>query len=301
MPGPTVDRSIPTAGLVDRRAELLGAPGGDARDSELDIVTDELRRRLADVPTVVRRIDPAEPGELPNRLAALEPVHPIAGPADLADRLDVDRRLFALQHPLLPDRPMNVVWVALCTGVPTSIHAVLDPTAPALDPGTADTAVFYSIWNAEPGLDGLGRGRDLIEGAVGELRTELPGLSTFVTLSPIPGYRAWAVTHAAESGAAETGARAEADEQALLCDCATYLTTRRHDGRPLDPVARFHLGNGARLWRINARADLSDRGRQRSWGLMANYRYEPEDRAANRAQLTAGTVPVSDEVRALLG
>ena len=220
-------------------------------------------------------------------------MHPVRDGRDLADRLDADRRLFVLEHPVLPGRPMNVVWVALWRGAPGSIDDILDPEAPVADPATVDTAVFYSIWNADPGLAGLGRGRSLIEGAVDLLRAELPRVSVFVTLSPVPGLRAWV-----EAGGA--GDVDVEDQRSLLRAGATYLTSLRADGRPLDAVARFHVGNGARVWRVNADADRSARGGARSFGVMVNYRYEPEDRAANRAQLASGTVPVSPGVAALL-
>jgi malonyl-CoA decarboxylase len=286
--GPTDDA---LGALVDRRAELLDGSGADA-DRALAEVTEVLRRRRGERPPAVRRVHADDPGGLPERLAAREPVHPVTDAADLADRLDEDRRLFVLEHPLLVARPMNVVWVALSRGVPARMDQVLDPGAPMLDPRAADTAVFYSIWNAERGLAGLGRGRDLIEGAVGLLRAELPGLSTFVTLSPMPGFRAWL----ADRGARSTGP----GDPHLVRDGAAYLTSLDDAGRPIDPVARFHLGNGARLWRVNPGADRSDRGRDRSLGVMANYRYEPEDRAANRAELASGRVAVSDAVAALL-
>ena len=279
------------AALVDRRSHLLDGPTPDT-DPALAEVTDLLCRRLAAAPPVVRRVPADDPDGLPGRLAAREPVHPVTDAADLADRLDDDRRLFVLEHPLLAGRPVNVVWVALGREVPARMDQVLDPGAPPLDPDAADTAVFYSIWNAEPGLRGLGRGRDLIEGAVGLLQAELPGLSTFVTLSPMPGFRAWLTGRGART--------ADPGDPALVREGAAYLTTLDDTGRPIDPVARFHLGNGARLWRVNAAADPSTRGLDRSFGLMANYRYEPEDRAANRAGLAAGRATVSDDVAALL-
>lgn len=283
--------------LVDRRAGLLAARRGvsdDADDSgsevarELDEVTTELRAALTDG-TAVRRVDPAEP--LAGDLGTREPVNPLPEPSHLTRRLAADRRLFVIEHPELPGRPLNVLWVALVQGVPASLDVLVDPASPLLEPASADTAAFYSIWNAEPGLDGLGRGVDLIDGAATALQDELPGLATFVTLSPVPRFRSWL---------GPRGPQRPADGD-LLRLAARYLSTIGGDGRPLDPVARFHLGNGARLWRVNADADTSDLGRRRSWGVMANYRYAPEDRAANRAELAAGRVPVSPSVAGLAG
>ena len=285
-------RPSPVA-LLERRAELLSRRARtDAEQHDLDDLTRALRDILAGEPAV-RRLELEPAGGLAHRLAALEPVNPVHGEADLRDRFDVDRRVFVLEHPALVDRPMNVVWVALRRGLPDGLADVLDPALPPDDPRAADTAVFYSIWNAEPGLAGLGRGLDLLEGALGQLASELPGLSTFVTLSPIPGFRRWAATH-------EVGLDDRCPAEDLRRACALYLTGLGANGRLLDPVARFHMGNGARLLRVRAGADTSPRGRERAWGLMANYRYGPEDRAANREALAAGSPAIGDDVAGLL-
>lgn len=273
--------------LLDRRAALL--PGGAS--AELDEATEELRDLLSKGEASVRRITLDEPAELLARLSEGEQVHPVDGPEDLADRLDADRRCFVLEHSELPGRPLNVVWVALWSGVAGDVAEILDRSAPTRDPRTADTAVFYSIWNVEPGARGFPGGRRLLEGAVAALRDELPALGTFVTLSPIPGFRAWwDERHPGE----------RPPDEALLADCARYLVTQSEPGRPLDAVARFHLRNGARLFGLHRHGDTSRRGLDRSYGVMANYRYEPEDRAANRASLRSGRVAVSDRVEGWL-
>ena len=335
------DYSVPSgaADLVDRRAVLLStARPGSPEDAELSAVTRRLGRILAVGEPVVRRVTSEDPPGLAERLASAEPVHPVAGPLDLADRLDVDRRCYVIEHPGLPDRPLNVVWVALVRGVAGDLADILDPSAPAGDPAAADTAVFYSIWSIESGLSGLGRGEELIVGATELLGAELSNLSTFVTLSPVAGFRRWVEqgsrgAHAREdltdvvdrleragtgdgpwsgergSPAERTGRRrhdpeTDKDDARLADDlmrlCAEYLTTLHEGWRPIDPVARFHLGNGARLFGLNWRGDVSERGLERSWGIMANYRYAPEDRDANQSQLGSGSVPVSEEVAALL-
>lgn len=253
-------------------------------------------------------------------LAALlrrEPVNPVDDAEDpsvfdraLSDRTDVDRRVYGLVDPTAPDHPATVVWVALTRGVPRSLDALTDDREP-LRPSESDTAAFWSIWNvADETAERAGGarppgGRDLIEGAVQLLLDELPSLRTFVTLSPIPGLRRWIASlpdsdralHPSDHHRQEVH---EAPDLALEQLAARYLTTLGDDGRPLDAVARFHLGNGARLWRVNSAADRSARGAERSHGMMANYRYLPEDRRENLRMLGNGTVAVSDDVAALV-
>ncbi len=278
--------------LLDLRAALLdGAPS-----AELEATTEALRVRLEGAEPVVRRITRDEPGDLVERLAEGEVVHPIVDDEDLADRLDDDRRCYVLEHPALPGRPMNVVWVALWNGVAGDVAAILDPSEPTDDPTAADTAVFYSIWSAEPGLAGFAGGYPLLAGAMDALRSELPQLQTFVTLSPIPGFRSWYLDRHEQPGG---DSPVPGDDAALLAECVAYLTALDEDGRPVDPVARFHLGNGARLVGLHRHGDPSERGEERSFGLMANYRYGPEDLEANRRSLGAGHVALGPEVEAL--
>ena len=292
MSAATAPPDVPGPEQIDRRAHLLSLRDPDSLErEELDRLTGSLGPMMGSDDLRVRRVLSTDPPGLLERLVAREPVHPFAGPEDVADRLDDDRRCFVLEHPALPGRPFNVVWCALWTGICGDLAAILDPRAPTRDPATADAAVFYSIWNVEPGLVGLPGGARLIGAAVEALAEELPGLTTFVTLSPIPGLRSWLeADHDLDPD----------DRSGLLAAAARYLTSLRDDGRPVDPVARFHLGNGARLVAINTGADHSERGMARSYGLMANYRYEPEDRPANRSDLAAGRVAVGDAVAGLL-
>lgn len=264
--------------LIERRAELL------SRSQTLDERPDdasELARLTGTIEEIlrhghrVRYLDPAgsqRDGALAERLAAAEPVHPAASPGERRRRLAGDRRVIVIEHPALPDRPINVLWVALCSGLPRTLDEILDPHSPVIDPLSADTAVFYSIWNAEAGLSGLGRGRELVSGAAELLRGELHRIETLTTLSPVPGYRRWAEAHS--------------ESPDPLAGCARYLTEWGADGRLIDPVARFHMGNGARLWLIRTDADSSPRGQERSFGIMACYRYFPEDLEANRVALS---------------
>ncbi len=262
---------------------------GDA--DELAALTEQLGQLLRSDELVVRRLDRSEPATTLDRLVEHEPVHPFSGPDDVADRLDDDRRCYVLEHRALPGRPLNIVWCALWQGIPDDLAAILDPAAPTAVPEAADTAVFYSIWNVEPGLVGLPGGRTLLVGAIERLRAEFSHLGTFVTLSPIPGLRTWCEA---------TDQEVPEDGSDRLAMCARYLTSTRDDGRPLDAVARFHMGNGARLLSLAPDADRTRRGIDRSFGIMANYRYEPEDRAANRAALRLGTPALGDSVASLL-
>lgn len=292
------------AALLDRRAALRRARRSDPTvEAELVAATAAVQARAFDrVPPVVRALSPTGERALIARLLDDEAVHPVAPadrPAAVADRSASDRRVLVLEHPEVPGRPFHVVWVALARGVPGTMDEVIGEDRPRLAPTEADTAVFWSIWGVEPGIEGMGAGVQLIVGALDLLRAELRGLATFVTLSPVPGFRAWQ----------EARPPAATDERSRLRDCARYLTTigtssapaaGARAGRPLDPVARFHLGNGARLWRLNPRADPSSRGEARSFGIMANYRYDPEDRDANRASLRDGQVVTSAAVDELL-
>lgn len=231
-----------------------------------------------------------------------EPVNPVDDidrpdvfDRELADRTDLDRRVYELVVEDTPDRPRTVVWVALTRGTPAALVDLTDDR-PTLRPEHADTAVFWSIWNVEDAPPGPGRGRDLLDGAVALLREELPGIETFVTLSPVPGLRRWI-----DRGRRLGGSSIDpTDPDALGIAAARYLTSLGDDGRPFDAVARFHLGNGARLWRIDVDGDRSRLGIERSYGVLANYRYEPEDRVANRELLRSGTVATSADVESML-
>jgi malonyl-CoA decarboxylase len=240
----------------------------------------------------------------------------------LKNRLDSDRRCYAFFHPAMPNEPLVFVEIALTVGIATALPPLLDARAPDLDLDRADTAVFYSISNCQPGLAGVNLGTALIKQVVEELSLHLPRLRRFVTLSPIPGFRSWVERELGAGGAAlrarehellpaEPGrvlARLsdrgwdvdEAIRPALLALCARYLTTTT-EGRASDPVANFHLANGATVERVNWMADSSPTGRARSFGLMANYLYEP-DRIPERAEAyaTRGTVAVSADVRDLI-
>jgi len=309
--------------LVDLRADLLRVVNGDAELADLDR---ELKAQLATMFDVglltLRRITWEAPAALLEKLIAYEAVHAISSWDDLKNRLDSDRRCYAFFHPAMPNEPLVFVEIALTTGIATELPPLLDARAPELDLDRADTAVFYSISNCQPGLAGVNLGTALVKQVVEALRVDLPQLRRFVTLSPIPTFRTW-VEHAlaADGAGLRAGEREllpaeparvlarlsdaewdvdEAIRPALLALCARYLTTTA-EGRAVDPVANFHLANGAIVERINWMADASPVGRARSFGVMTNYLYEP-DRIPERAEAyaTKGVVPTSSEVRELI-
>nr|WP_281493789.1 malonyl-CoA decarboxylase [Ancylobacter koreensis] len=269
---------------------------------------------------VLRRIDWSTPANVLEKIIRYEAVHEIRDWNDLRARVDSpDRRCYAFFHPALVDEPLIFVEVALTKDAPPAIAPILDVKRTPLDPQTARTAVFYSISNCQKGLGGVTFGNFLIKQVVEEISREFPELRTYVTLSPVPGFRGWldaeiaseaslVVTEADRAALAPLAAvvpdeEARAALQPLIEALAAhyFLIARSAKGKPLDPVARFHLGNGARLERINAFGDLSSRGMKQAYGLMVNYRYVLEDIEKNHeAFFDRGTVVASPPVKKLL-
>jgi malonyl-CoA decarboxylase len=271
---------------------------------------------------VLRRIDWSSPADVLEKIIRYEAVHEIRGWDDLRRRLQPpDRRCFAFFHPQMPDEPLIFVEVALTRGTPSDIAALLSEDREPLPIEEADTAVFYSISNTQAGLKGVSFGNFLIKQVVEELAREAPNLKTFVTLSPVPGFAAWLATEA-EDGSGRLGdvdmslardilARSNwhfdresrtAVEPVLMNVAARYLVlTKGANGKPADPVARFHLGNGASLHRINAWADLSPNGLRQSHGVMVNYLYDPNSIERNHeAFANTGEIACSAAVRRLI-
>jgi malonyl-CoA decarboxylase len=301
--------------LVDLRADLLAVRGDDPYLGQLD---DELAAHLANLFDVglleLRRITwEHTSAAVLESLMRYEAVHEIHGWDDLRHRLDSDRRCFAYFHPAMPDEPLVFVEIALTEGLADKLQPLLDQNATTLAPDDADTAIFYSISNCQPGLAGVNLGNELIKHVVEELRRDVPGLRTFATLSPIPGFLAWAEAQLAAGELTpeerevvgdgfEPGdpAWVERARPGILSLCARYLT-RPTNGRAADPVANFHLANGASVARINWLANPAPYGMKASLGLMVNYRYEPDRIAANTKEyLDGGLIPASREVRALV-
>ena len=238
----------------------------------------------------LQRIDWRTPALVLEKLMQYEAVHEIQGWQDLRRRLASDRRCFAFFHPALPDEPIIFIEVALTKGMSDRVQPLLDPNSPVVDPGGADTAIFYSITNCQEGLRGISFGNFLIKQVAEDLGREFPRLKTFATLSPVPGFRKWlsdrAATHAELAELIEMLAAADWFESAapsarvrteLMRLCAYYLQHVKHRNEPADAVARFHLGNGARMERLNWLADTSRTGMARSAGMMVNYVYRLKD------------------------
>jgi malonyl-CoA decarboxylase len=280
--------------LVHMREQLLQGlrdhPGWAVIESELAQVLKSIFNRGL---LQFQHIDWDTPAPMLEKLIQYEAVHAIHDWREMRRRLETDRRCYALFHPAWPSEPLIFTEVALTRGVGTKVQPILDPASPVEDPRACDAAVFYSITNCQPGLRGLSFGGALIGRAVDELRAQLPRLRSFATLSPIPGFRPWL---SALAGSLETPAKviavlakinsgcwrydqpAAADlEHDLLALCSHYLLHAKRGADPADPVARFHLANGARLRRVNWLSDLSRAGVERSVGLTANYIYSPTD------------------------
>lgn len=266
-----------TALLLDLRRELLDST---KKRPELAAVDHDLTHLLGSWFNrgflELRRIDWGTPALILERLIAYEAVHEIRGFPDLKRRLERDRRCFAFFHHALPDDPLIFVEVAFVNDMPSEVAPILAMESAVGDPRRARCAVFYSITNCQEGLRGISFGNFLIKQVAADLHAELPNLKVFATLSPIPGLKSW-VQRRLPAGVPE-------DRETLEGLAAWYLTREWVDGHALDPVARFHLGNGARLDRINWAADTSAKGLAQSYGLMVNYVYDLGDVEKNHEE-----------------
>ena len=313
-PGPETATALARAAESPRR-ELLGllntAPNGmpdllAMREALLDVLPERPGLKPLDDDFLyllrawfnrgfleLRRIDWRTPAFVLEKIIDYEAVHQILDWEDLRRRLEEDRRCFGFFHPSLPDEPLVFVEVALCQGLAGSVHdLIFGAVEPDLE---ADTAIFYSISNCQGGLVGISFGDFLIKQVVHELAAEMPALRTFATLSPIPGFRGWLTTAAREKQLPRTDQLGVVDdpvwpavhgsseelEPRLLQLCAHYLLREKRGRHPLDPVARFHLRNGARLQRINWMGDPSPSGLAQSAGMMVNYVYDEAEVVAN--------------------
>jgi malonyl-CoA decarboxylase len=308
-----------TAALVRMREQLI-----DAMDhrSDLEVVDEDFLHLFASWFNrgflVLRRIDWATPARILEKIIRYEAVHEIRDWNELRARIDAPgRRCYAFFHPALVDEPLIFVEVALTRGIPAAIEPILSGNGEPADLDRASTAVFYSISNCQRGLAGVSFGHFLIKQVVEEVQRDMPRLATFVTLSPVPNFAQWLK---GERAARLPGALGEEDRAALsaldrpewwrnaesadavhdpLMRAAAwyFMRARNPRGLPHDPVARFHLGNGARLERLNFLADSSPRALAQSHGLMVNYLYDldhieknHEAYAQQQAVIAAGAI-----------
>lgn len=295
-----------TAALVSMRVDLLKLlkENPDLARMNFDFVH-LLRSWFNRGFLVLQQISWDTPARILDKIVAYEAVHQINDWDDLRRRLyPPDRRCFAFFHPAMPDEPLIFVEVALTETIPNSIDAVLSDGRTPLEADQAKVAVFYSISNCQKGLTGISFGNLLIKQVVAELSSECPQLESFVTLSPIPGLNRWLETqtddpdHGFAAQAMLDGGAAPEDVRALT---ARYLVlAKRDDGLPRDPVARFHLGNGAEVHDIHANADTSSNGMAQSSGAMVNYLYDLKQTERNHEDFaTASTVAASRSVQSL--
>ena len=259
----------------------------------------------------MRRIDWSSPALVLEKIIQYEAVHEINGWDDLRSRLGEDRRCFAFFHPALADDPLVFVEIALVDALPDAMAPLLEQDRDSTAGKPVNTVVFYSISNCHPGLAGISFGNFLIKNVVEELTKEIPGLKTFVTLSPVPGFRKWLLKAELEGLVPDelaakvrqpVGRVVESEVyDALVKLCAHYLLREKSGDLPKDPVARFHLGNGARLHRIHGAADLSAKGREQSAGIMVNYLYDlPKIEEYHEAYFDEGKISASRAVTRLL-
>ena len=307
--------------LVELRADLLEHP---ERTTTLGLLLDELTGHLSTLFDVglleLRQITWDSPASVLERLIETEAVHVIKGWDDLRNRLDAVHRCYAFFHPAMANEPIVFVEVALTRGLADSLPRLLEPDEPS---DGADTAIFYSITSAQPGLAGVHLGNELIKQVVDHLRRDDDELKTFATLSPLPGFREWLAAQierseltTAEAELLATDARRVVDpvrtgwlddaavsdrvRPAVLSAAARYLM-ETSDGRARDPVANFHLSNGASLERLNWLANPAPYGIDESLGVMVNYRYDRQKMASNaRAYLADGEIRASNHVRGLI-
>lgn len=319
--------------LVDLRAEMLPQVKSNKRLLALDAELENLFSTWFDVAFLeLRTISWDSPASLIEKLIKYEAVHDIRSWADLKNRLDSDRRCYGFFHPSLPNEPLIFVEVALLDEMADNIMPLLDETAANADLHKASVAIFYSISTTQTGLRGVSFGDSLIKRVVETLRSEFPKLKTFATLSPIPGLRTWLarnleslleklsdkelsqlgralsfeppssihVLAALEQPEILASLTAKSPLREFLTRCAAqYLGCTKEGDLVLDSVARFHLGNGARIERINFYADPSAKGLRQSHGMMVNYLYDLKRIDKHRKQLESGEVPASSQVEDL--
>lgn len=309
--------------LVDMRAELMSLKKQDPALASLEADLKRLLTSWFDIGLLqLEQISWQSSAQLLEKLIAYEAVHAIQSWDDLKNRLDSDRRCFAFFHPNMPDEPLIFVEVALVKGLSDNVQKLLDEDAPLQDIRQADTAIFYSISNAQKGLAGISFGNFLIKRVVAHLQHEFPTLTQFSTLSPIPGFRRWMNKQHDDQLKSLPGGdawlklsppRLPADwhqdttqpsprQEPLMKLAAHYLSQEKRNGETaLDPVANFHLSNGAQIAQLNWLADSSDNGLNQSAGLMVNYLYDlPHIESRSRDYTGQSVIALSSQIKNLL-
>ena len=302
------------------RADLLPIMASDVKLRALEFDLKQILSSWFDVALLdLVEITWNSPAAILEKLIEYEAVHRVSSWEDLKNRLDADRRVFAFFHHKMPTEPLIFVHVALVSGMSDNVQKLLDEKSPVFDTRGADTAIFYSISNAQKGLTGISFGNFLIKRVVEKLSREMPQVKTFATLSPVPGFRAW-LEPLITSGKGELISKEEAQrlknldiewykdaklaeklKPTLMRLCAHYLIHEKKHSRPLDPVANFHLFNGARLERLNWLGDTSTKGMKQAAGLMVNYHYKLDEIDENHEAFAEnGKVVASRAVKGFL-
>jgi malonyl-CoA decarboxylase len=309
--------------LVDMRAQLLSLKTDHPQLAPLEADLKRLLISWFDIGLLqLEQINWQSSAELLEKLIAYEAVHAIKSWDDLKNRLDSDRRCFAFFHPNMPKEPLIFVEVALVKGLADNVQTLLDEDAPVMDIANADTAIFYSISNAQKGLAGISFGNFLIKRVVKELQHDFPHLTQFSTLSPIPGFLHWLSKENEASlakipGGKELISKGKAGKElntiealldpalkAPLSSLAAYYlakATRKGGNTAADPVTHFHLSNGSQIAQLNWLADTSKNGLQQSAGFMVNYLYDlPRIEERSQAYISQGTRAISPSIKTLL-
>jgi malonyl-CoA decarboxylase len=263
----------------------------------------------------IQSIDWKTPAHILEKLIAYEAVHKMGGWDDLRRRLEVDRRCFAFFHPALPDEPLIFVEVALTNGLAPAIQPLLEKKEKYSNVENENTAIFYSISNCQSGLRGISFGNFLIKQVVLEIKSELPQIKNFATLSPIPGFKKWLDIEMADTDSQITLTEKlvvaklgdvfdhnlmhedEDFHRIMMKLCSQYLYLAKKDNLPLDPVARFHLGNGASIEKINWCGDTSENGFKQSASMLVNYSYNLKTVESNHEEFVNNDkISVSKEI-----
>ncbi|MFL2873700.1 MAG: malonyl-CoA decarboxylase [Pseudohongiellaceae bacterium] len=305
-----------THDLVEMRTDLLKCL---ADDQDLKSVDDDFIRLFTSWFgrgfLVLKTINWSTSAAILDRIIRYEAVHEIKDWDDLRSRIDPpNRRCFAFFHPALTDEPLIFVEVALSVGVPNSIASILETEVPSVDVNVDyTTATFYGISNCQPGLKNISFGNFLIKQVVQELQVEFPSIKSFVTLSPVPGFQSWLTSQIDDEFKELRDLQSELNQTAKSAESVrinselirkavfNYLTKVKKGKYPADPVARFHLGNGASIYQLNVGADLSVKGLDQSWGTMVNYLYDLNDIEENHEfYATEGEIKFNDKLKALL-